>query len=245
MSFIVPTKHLKGQSTLLEQEGKKLYRFFKGGDDTLPNMKVENMFIQMLEGLHQPEAEALIKAGINHCIKNIRSLVLVWRKHFRPLSGAIAVEDQNFTSKLDPTMAQDKTLPYTAYLVEYHDGDKVCYDIASAPKTVDLFDYYWDNYKPDSKNGHRQSVGESKDVNTAPKRKRKIMKQEIYTKVDPRTVGETLMPDDEMTEEEMERQKNIELGAKVSAALGNLFISPLCLCLFGMHSFLHCLHSLP
>jgi len=47
----------------------------------------------------------------------------------------------------DPTMAQDKTLPYTAYLVEYHDGDKVCYDIASAPKTVDLFDYYWDNYK--------------------------------------------------------------------------------------------------
>ena len=44
-------------------------------------------------------------------------------------------------------MAQDKTLPYTAYLVEYHDGDKVCYDIASAPKTVDLFDYYWDNYK--------------------------------------------------------------------------------------------------
>ena len=58
-----PNEAPKGtEHTLLEQEGKKLYRFFKGGDDTLPNMKVENMFIQMLEGLHQSEAEALIKA---------------------------------------------------------------------------------------------------------------------------------------------------------------------------------------
>lgn len=58
-----PNEAPKGtEHTLLEQEGKKLYRFFKGGDDSLPNMKVENMFIQMLEGLHQSEAEALIKA---------------------------------------------------------------------------------------------------------------------------------------------------------------------------------------
>lgn len=58
-----PNEAPKGtEHTLLEQEGKKLYRFFKGGDDTLPKMKVENMFIQMLEGLHQSEAEALIKA---------------------------------------------------------------------------------------------------------------------------------------------------------------------------------------
>jgi hypothetical protein len=58
-----PNEAPKGtEHTLLEQEGKKLYRFFKGGDDTLPNMKVENMFIQMLEGLHESEAEALIKA---------------------------------------------------------------------------------------------------------------------------------------------------------------------------------------
>ena len=50
------------EHTLLEKEGKKLYRFFKGGDDTLPNMKIESMFIQMLEGLHESEAEVLIKA---------------------------------------------------------------------------------------------------------------------------------------------------------------------------------------
>jgi len=58
-----PNEAPKGtEHTLLEQEGKKLYRFFKGGDDSLPSMKVESMFIQMLEGLHQEEAEVLIKA---------------------------------------------------------------------------------------------------------------------------------------------------------------------------------------
>lgn len=58
-----PNEAPKGtEHTLLEQEGKKLYRFFKGGDDSLPGMKVESMFIQMLEGLHQEEAEVLIKA---------------------------------------------------------------------------------------------------------------------------------------------------------------------------------------
>ena len=58
-----PNEAPKGtEHTLLEQEGKKLYRFFKGGDDSVPQMRVENMFIQMLEGLHETEAEVLIKA---------------------------------------------------------------------------------------------------------------------------------------------------------------------------------------
>ena len=52
-----PNEAPKGtEHTLLEKEGKKLYRFFKGGDDTLPTMKIESMFIQMLEGLHPEEA---------------------------------------------------------------------------------------------------------------------------------------------------------------------------------------------
>ncbi len=55
-----PNEAPKGtEHTLLEQESKKLYRFFKGGDDRLPGMKVENMFIQMLEGLHPEEAKIL------------------------------------------------------------------------------------------------------------------------------------------------------------------------------------------
>ena len=38
--------------------------------------------------------------------------------------------------------AKDKSLPYTAYLVEYKVDDKPAFDIAIASKAVDLFDYY-------------------------------------------------------------------------------------------------------
>ena len=50
------------EHTLLEKESKKPYRFFKGGDDTLKPMKIESMFIQLLEGLHESEAEVVVKA---------------------------------------------------------------------------------------------------------------------------------------------------------------------------------------
>ena len=50
------------EHTLLEKESKKLYRFFKGGDDTLKPMKIESMFIQLLEGLHESESEVVVKA---------------------------------------------------------------------------------------------------------------------------------------------------------------------------------------
>ena len=45
--------------TRLEQEYRGLYRFFKGGQDSLPNMKRESMFVQLLEGLSAEEAELL------------------------------------------------------------------------------------------------------------------------------------------------------------------------------------------
>ena len=37
--------------------------------------------------------------------------------------------------------AKDKSLPYTAYLVEYKVDDQPAYDIALASKAADLFDY--------------------------------------------------------------------------------------------------------
>lgn len=45
--------------TRLESEYKGLYRFLKGGADKLPQLKRETMFVQLLEGLHQEEAELL------------------------------------------------------------------------------------------------------------------------------------------------------------------------------------------
>lgn len=48
------------EHTVLEKEARKLYYFIKGGDNTLKQFKREQMFIQMLEGLHSSEAEVLV-----------------------------------------------------------------------------------------------------------------------------------------------------------------------------------------
>ena len=45
--------------TLLFLEYKKLYNFVKGGNDGLRQSQRENMFIQLLEGLHEDEAEVI------------------------------------------------------------------------------------------------------------------------------------------------------------------------------------------
>jgi len=50
------------EHTVLRKEARKLYRFIKGGDDTIPRFKKENLFIQLLEGLHKSEAQLIIDA---------------------------------------------------------------------------------------------------------------------------------------------------------------------------------------
>ena len=50
------TEHSK-----LEHEARILFHFFKGGSKLTP-IKRETMIIQLLEGLHQDEAEVVIKA---------------------------------------------------------------------------------------------------------------------------------------------------------------------------------------
>lgn len=48
------------EHTVLEKEYRKLYLFFKGGSSSLKQSQRENLFIQMLEGLHEEEAQVLI-----------------------------------------------------------------------------------------------------------------------------------------------------------------------------------------
>ena len=48
--------------TVLRKEAKKLFNFIKGGNNAIAGFKRENMFIQMLEGLHISEAEIVIAA---------------------------------------------------------------------------------------------------------------------------------------------------------------------------------------
>jgi hypothetical protein len=52
----------------------------------------------------------------------------------------------------DPSLAQDRSLPYTAYLVEYLQDGITKFDIVTSKKKVDIFDHYWDNYRGDFKN---------------------------------------------------------------------------------------------
>ncbi len=65
--------------TRLESQYKGLYRFFKGGDNTISRAKREQMFIQLLEGLSAEEAEllCLVKDGkLNDSYKRITKAVV-------------------------------------------------------------------------------------------------------------------------------------------------------------------------
>jgi hypothetical protein len=47
------------EHTILEQEYRKLYNYIKGGNNELKQFQREQMFVQLLEGLHSSEAELL------------------------------------------------------------------------------------------------------------------------------------------------------------------------------------------
>ena len=65
--------------TRLESEYRGFYRFVKGGQDKLPSLKRETMFVQLLEGLSAEEAEllCLVKDGkLNDKYKRITKAVI-------------------------------------------------------------------------------------------------------------------------------------------------------------------------
>ena len=51
--------------------------------------------------------------------------------------------------KCDPKAADDRQLPYTAYLVEYKVKGETNYDIVMGDSQVEVFDNYYDKYKKD------------------------------------------------------------------------------------------------
>ena len=57
------------EHTRLTHEYKGLYRFFKGGDASIKGMRREQLFVQLLEGLHADEANMLVSA----CNKDLQS----------------------------------------------------------------------------------------------------------------------------------------------------------------------------
>ena len=51
--------------------------------------------------------------------------------------------------KCDLEVANQRDLPYTAFVVKYKEDGKVYFDIALANKQADIFDHYWDKYRSD------------------------------------------------------------------------------------------------
>ena len=78
--------------------------------------------------------------------------------------------------KCDPKAAEDKSLPYTSYLIQYEHEGKIEHDIAMGQKAVDIFDHYYDKYKKGFK-WLKQSGGTQKpnlwNVKTPQRKKRK------------------------------------------------------------------------
>ena len=57
-SFSLGAADQQGHTTI-RRESRHFYRFIKGGDDSLNQMRRETMFINILQGLHPLEAEIL------------------------------------------------------------------------------------------------------------------------------------------------------------------------------------------
>jgi hypothetical protein len=78
------------EHTLLLQESKKLWRFIKGADNVTRQSQKENMFFQMLEGLHESEAKLLVNAKdkklhqiYKGCSANVIREAFGWDENFK------------------------------------------------------------------------------------------------------------------------------------------------------------------
>jgi hypothetical protein len=60
--------------------------------------------------------------------------------------------------RCDPELANDRSLPYTAYIVTYEQDGEILYDIVICNKQVEIFDHYWDKYR-ENLIGFKQTEG--------------------------------------------------------------------------------------
>ena len=87
--------------------------------------------------------------------------------------------------KCDPKLADDRQLPYTAYLIQYEVEGKIEHDIAMGSRAVDIFDHYYDKYKKGFK-WLKQTQGTVRpNLWNAPAPKRKKRKKPSATPPEP------------------------------------------------------------
>ena len=90
------------EHTVLATEARKLWHFIEGADNVTKQHQKENMFFQMLEGLHESEAKLLVMAKDKKLLQ-----------HYKGLSSNVVKEafdwDDNF-------LVVDNTYPQAAGL---------------------------------------------------------------------------------------------------------------------------------
>jgi len=59
----------------------------------------------------------------------------------------------------DLSVDNNRSLPYDSYVVTYIQDGRTCYDIVQPRKQIDIFDFYWDNYREDFRPPWKQSEG--------------------------------------------------------------------------------------
>ena len=74
------------EHSLLEKEAKKLYYYVKGGADNLPQLRIETMYIQLLEALYKDEAEVLTHVFNRDLHKHYRITHAVVKEAFPEIS---------------------------------------------------------------------------------------------------------------------------------------------------------------
>tara|TARA_B110000858_G_scaffold136057_1_gene154664 strand:+ start:1184 stop:1654 length:471 start_codon:yes stop_codon:yes gene_type:complete len=86
------------EHTVLRREYKKLYRFIKGGDAQLVGFKRENLFIQLLEGLHKDEATLILQAKDKKLHQSVKGLSAAVVKEAFNWNDEFAKETQDVNS---------------------------------------------------------------------------------------------------------------------------------------------------
>ena len=85
----------------LSYESRKLYHFIKGGNPQITQNKRETMFVQMLEGLHESEADVLVAAKdkklhqvFKGLSKNVVQEAFKWNDEFMVIEDNLPVYPQ-------------------------------------------------------------------------------------------------------------------------------------------------------
>ena len=135
------------EHTRLIHEWRKFNHFVKGVSD-ISQTKREVMYIQLLESLHQSEAEILCLIKDKQLHKRFKITKVVVQEAFPDIVWDWLMEAKiNIIHRdCEQSAAKDKSLPLNSYIVSYKSKNRVMYDVVQGTR-VAIFDHYYDQYR--------------------------------------------------------------------------------------------------